>query len=258
MNKKVTMILSIIFIPITWGILFSKIFNLHYVDAKYVFIWIFIIIVSLISIFKTEKFAVNALNNIEMKMIKILWIIMLPLAVFLIIGSLGELELEKKYCDNLKFEWRWQYSSINRYSCDWQYFISYIWSLRTDCSYNLFVKKWTYSIYDYEKIKCEYNNSDLNNFYIELDNETREKLFKNFEYINIWDSWDKVKKVIDFLTIKHVINGKQIWDFRWYIREIYLKKLNKNLVNEKHDESIYMIFDINDNLIEKSIIWWEL
>lgn len=152
--KNIIIFLSIIIIPIILGILISKITSLHYVDSKYLLLGIFSFICSIIAIFKTEKFVKNIKNKIEVKMIKIFWIIFLPLSLFLIINSLEELKLEEINCNNLLFESSWKHRSIIEYSCDWAYYFSHIWNIRTNCNYNLFIKKDTNSIYSYKLINC--------------------------------------------------------------------------------------------------------
>ena len=157
-KKNIIIFIGILFIPIIWGVLFSNIFNLHYVDAKYLFLGIIISILSIIAIFKTEKFAKNISNNIEMKMIKYLWILMLALSLFLITSSLEKLELKEVYCENLEFGSKWQYSSITRYNCGEEYYTTSIWNMETNCSYQLYIKVGSQEIYDYKLLKCNYNN----------------------------------------------------------------------------------------------------
>lgn len=91
--------------------------------------------------------------------------------------------------------------------------------------------------------------------YIDLDEKIKKDIVNYINRLKINSDWKNIdknyKKYFDediFIQNKNP-NSK----ITGIMRKIYLKKVDKDLVNEKNDELIYLIYDTNNKLLEKNI-----
>jgi hypothetical protein len=96
------------------------------------------------------------------------------------------------------------------------------------------------------------NMNNLNNqkYYFEMSKKDQEKFFKNLNSIKIGDSIQKVKKILGEPTYDQTIASKERGEFRARILKYYIRILEKNLVNEKYDRSVRLIFNAQNVLVE--------
>jgi hypothetical protein len=107
------------------------------------------------------------------------------------------------------------------------------------------------------KVESMNSNTIDNNqqkLYINLDNTLRQKILEYISTLDIGTDWKDIEQEYKSYFIERSIVGKQNNISKGKIRKIYLKKLDENLVNEKYDEYIFLVFDLDDKLIEKDIV----
>lgn len=94
------------------------------------------------------------------------------------------------------------------------------------------------------------NDDSKQKYFFEMDKKTQEDFFKKLNLIRIGDSVQRVKTVLGEPTYDQTGVSKEKGEFRARVLTYYIKILKKDLVNEKYDRSVNLIFNAEDKLVK--------
>lgn len=101
-----------------------------------------------------------------------------------------------------------------------------------------------------DNIKMKHrNHGSVQKYFIEMDKKTQKAFFQRINRIKYGDSIMRIKEIIGEPTCDKKLVGKT-GEFKARVLEYYIKKLDKDLVNEKYDKSVRFIFNRDDKLTE--------
>jgi len=89
-----------------------------------------------------------------------------------------------------------------------------------------------------------------NKYYIQLSQHDKSTLFDKASKIQLGDSWEHVKRLLGMADTETKLSPKKENNVIAIVRVYYAQKLDKELVNEDHDQMLRLVFNNNEELIE--------
>ena len=111
------------------------------------------------------------------------------------------------------------------------------------------LRAWAIKEYNYGGSNNRGENSDFSDkYYYEMDKKHQLELLENLKLIKLGSSVDEVIKILGKPTSdENLYSKKGVFKCRYI--SYYLKRWRKDLVNEKHDKLVWLVFDSKNNLI---------
>ena len=86
-------------------------------------------------------------------------------------------------------------------------------------------------------------------YFFEMEKKQQETFFKDLKLIKLGDSVQKVKKILGEPTYDQKVANKK-GEFKARVLDYYIKKWRQNLVNEKYDRYVSLIFNAENKLMK--------
>lgn len=93
------------------------------------------------------------------------------------------------------------------------------------------------------------NDVSSQKYFYEMEEKKKEEFFKKLDLIKIGDSVQRVKTVLGEPTYDQKLVGKK-GEYVVRVLKYYIKILEKDIVNEKYDKSVRLLFNEENKLTE--------